>query len=321
MENGETRLKYALAVSIVFLLSIIFVPLASADWTMFHSNPAHDGVGAGNPVFNPILLWKYRTGDDNSIGDDIISSPSVVGGVVYFSTFEGGVYALNTTSGLQLWNFNPNLNGGHYYSIGSSPTVVEGVVYVSSGDDFFYALNASDGSKLWTAAASNGIGTDPTVKNGVVYFGIGNDYWANFFALNTTNGKQIWNFTAGEFDSACAVINDIVFVGSEDCHVYALNATNGLQIWNYTAQKGSIFASSPAVANNIVYIAMTGHNLGTYCLYAFNANNGTKLWSYTAGGGSQNYFTTSPAVANGIVYIGSRDGDVYAFNGTNGAQI
>jgi outer membrane protein assembly factor BamB len=313
MVNGENRLKHAAAVCLVFLLSIIFVPLTSADWIMFHSNPAHDGVGTGNPVFNPTLLWKYRTGVDNSVGYDVISSPAVAGGVVYISTFYGGVSALNTTTGLLLWNYNP----GTQNATGSSPTVVGGVVYVSSGGDYFYALNASDGTNLWTAPVTTGIGADPTVENGIVYVGIGS---ANFFALNATNGFQIWNFTAGEFDSACAVVNGMVYVGSEDGYVYALNATNGRQFWNYSAQAGSIFASSPAVVNNTVYIAMTGHNIGTYCLYALNASNGIKLWSYTTGG-SQNYFTTSPAVANGVVYIGSRDGDVYAFNGTNGAQI
>ncbi|PVX23514.1 MAG: hypothetical protein CW691_10420, partial [Candidatus Bathyarchaeum sp.] len=71
-------------------------------------------------------------------------------------------------------------------------------------------------------------------------------------------------------------------------------------------------ASSPAVANGIVYIGSDD-----YKVYALNATDGTKIWEYTTG----DYVSSSPAVANGIVYIGSDDYKVYALNATDGTKI
>src|SRR5664280_1958576 len=32
----------------------------SGDWPMFGSDPSHSGVGTGNPVLTPTLLWNYN---------------------------------------------------------------------------------------------------------------------------------------------------------------------------------------------------------------------------------------------------------------------
>ena len=69
------------------------------------------------------------------------SSPAVVNGVVYIGSDDDNVYALNATSGIQLWNYT---TGDQVYS---SPAVVSGVVYVGSDDDNVYALNATDGEQ------------------------------------------------------------------------------------------------------------------------------------------------------------------------------
>jgi outer membrane protein assembly factor BamB len=78
-----------------------------------------------------------------------------------------------------------------------------------------------------------------------------------------------------------------------------------------------VIASSPAVANGVVYI---GSDDGK--VYALNATTGSKLWSYTTSGGTgANAVVSSPAVANGIVYLGSEDGQAYALNGSTGAKL
>jgi len=115
------------------LASIGFVVNASSDdWPMFRSNPSHTGTGTGDPVLNGTLLWRYSTGDFN-----VLSSPAVVGGVVYIGSGDTNVYALNATSGNKLWNYT---TGGAVYS---SPAVVNGVVYVGSSDGYIYALVSS----------------------------------------------------------------------------------------------------------------------------------------------------------------------------------
>jgi hypothetical protein len=94
---------------------------------MFRSNPSRDGAGTGNPVLTPALLWNY------SVVYSILSSPTVVKGVVYVGSEDDNVYALNAVSGLRLLNYT---TGG---PVESSPAVVNGVVYIGGGNNV-YAL-------------------------------------------------------------------------------------------------------------------------------------------------------------------------------------
>ena len=79
--------------------SAVLIPLANADWAMFHADPSHSGAGTGTSVLNPKELWSYTT------GGEVLSSPAVVNGVVYVGSFDHDVYALNATNGAQLWNY------------------------------------------------------------------------------------------------------------------------------------------------------------------------------------------------------------------------
>src|SRR5439155_27216239 len=73
-------------------------------------------------------------------------------------------------------------------------------------------------------------------------------------------------------------------------------------------------ASSPAVANGVVYVGSGDHKV-----YALDATTGALLagWPYTTGGA----VLSSPVVANGVVYVGSADHKVYALNANTGALL
>ena len=110
--------------------------------------------------------------------------------------------------------------------------------------------------------------------------------------------------------SSPAVVNGVVYFGSDDRQVYALNAATGEKIWNFPT--GALTESSPAVVNGVVYIGANNNNL-----YALNANTGTKIWSFTA----SNAITSSPAVLDGVVYFGSWDNNVYALDANSGVKL
>ena len=87
-----------------------------------------------------------------------------------------------------------------------------------------------------------------------------------------------WSYTTGStVYSSPAVVDGVVYIGSEDNNLYALNATTGAKLWSYTT--GDRVDSSPAVANGVVYFGSSDGNV-----YALNAKTGHKLWSYAAGG-------------------------------------
>src|SRR6266566_9365886 len=128
---------------------------------------------------------------------------------------------------------------------------------------------------------------------------------------NVSKLQLDWSFTTGAFiHSSPAVVNGVVYVGSDDQNVYALNSTTGAKKWSFHAGGGIDF-SSPAVANGVVYIGSGDHNV-----YALNATTGVELWSFTTG----NEVRSSPTVANGVVYVGSDDQDVYALDAKTGLK-
>ncbi len=133
----------------------------------------------------------------------------------------------------------------------------------------------------------------------------------NVYALKASTGGKLWSYATGSYVySSPAVANDVVYVGSDDKNVYALNAITGAKVWSYTT--GNSVYSSPVVANRVVYVGSDDNSV-----YALNASTGVLLWAYAAG----NRVESSPAVANGVVYVGSDDGNVYALNASTGTLL
>jgi len=164
--------------------------------------------------------------------------------------------------------------------------------------------------------------TTPAVVDGVVYIcssslaqtsNSGSFLWCDAYALNATNGAEIWDYMINSTDllSAPAVFNGVVYFGSDGA-VYALSASNGALLWNSTSPN-PIGQSSPAVVDGVVYI---GGFAGV--VYALNATNGDIIWNVTAG---TNVGWSPPTVVDGVVYIGSEDNNIYALNANSGSQL
>jgi outer membrane protein assembly factor BamB len=103
-------------------------------------------------------LWTYST------GGVVFSSPAVANGVVYVSSFDYNVYALNASTGVKLWSYFANSNVAYCCA------VANGVVYFTEGA-VLRALNASTGAKLW-GHLTYGAGEEPAVvANGMIYVG------------------------------------------------------------------------------------------------------------------------------------------------------
>jgi outer membrane protein assembly factor BamB len=137
-----------------------------------------------------------------------------------------------------------------------------------------------------------------------------------------TNATLLWNFkTNSPVGASPAIVNGLVYIGSDGGIAYCLNASDGSEIWNFTVATtsrgfpgagGPAISSSMAVANGYVYFGCYDRNV--YCL---NASTGEKVWNFTTG----NTVESCPSVANGHVYVGSWDGNVYCFDAATGAKI
>ena len=341
MAMGKRKWLLIIPISLILLQSC-YATIASSietissnnDWIMFLHDPAHTGYTPSNvstdsartlwafktwkavksspAVVNGYLLvgsrdWRIyclnsSTGNqfwNYSTGNEVNSSPAIYNGLVYVGSDDGHIYCLDVTMGMFLWK---RAVGG---SARSSPAVVEGRVYVG-GDRDVFCLNASDGAIIWSYPAVNRVHSSPAVAEGVIYFA-SDDFFV--YALNASNGDEIWRQHTGSVFSSPCVYNGFVYIGSTDGYVCALNASTGTKVWQYLTD-GSV-SSSPSVAYGRVYVGSDDNNV--YCL---NASNGHELWRSPTG----YWVRSSPGVADGNVYVGSEDFNVYCFDAFTGGK-
>jgi outer membrane protein assembly factor BamB len=125
----------------------------SQDWPMYLQNVARTSATTDatlNKSKAPYLTpqWTFQA------GGPLATSASIVGTTAYIGAWDGYEYAINTTTGQQIWktNLGTNVDAGcnpSVLGITSAAAVVNGVVYVGGGDDYWYALNATTGAVLW----------------------------------------------------------------------------------------------------------------------------------------------------------------------------
>ncbi|HEU0003570.1 MAG TPA: PQQ-binding-like beta-propeller repeat protein [Ktedonobacteraceae bacterium] len=235
--------------------------------------------------------WSYQT------RDSIVSSPTVVGGVVYVGSDDNTLYALDAATGARKWTYRTR------GSIESSPAVAGGVVYFGSFDGNVYALDATTGARKWTYRTGNNVYNSLAVAGGVVYVGAGD---GNVYALDATTGAKKWTYRIGGLlgptITSPAVANGIVYVGSRGS-VYALDATTGAKKWVSSPQVA--ISTDPIVAGGLIYFGGGGN------VYALDATTSAKKWAYRGGGST---WDCPPVVADGVVYYGSLSGFLYAFH-------
>jgi outer membrane protein assembly factor BamB len=133
------------------------------------------------------------------------------------------------------------------------------------------------------------------------------------YAINTTRGTARKWEVGDTIGSSPAILDGKIIIGSSDGRVHALNVTTGHSIWN-SSYLGDPVESSPTIADDKVFI---GSANGT--VYALSQQTGDVIWKNITT--PKMLVKSSPAVVDDVVYIGSNDGWVYAFNATDGNQI
>ncbi|MUV89258.1 PQQ-binding-like beta-propeller repeat protein [Halapricum sp. CBA1109] len=179
--------------------------------------------------------WTYRT------AGGIQSVPTYHDRAVYVSSIDDHVYKLDAESGEEVWNHRTDNRPG-------SPTVYDGTVYTSTTEGTMYALDAADGSELWTAVAG-GMDDNPTVSEDRI-FG------------DSTYAVDVWDRESGarsadvvETDGigdTTALVDDTLFLASEDAVVRAIDVTDGTELWRHDV--GYAAEVSPAVGEGYVVV-------------------------------------------------------------------
>jgi outer membrane protein assembly factor BamB len=141
--------------------------------------------------------WVFPT------GGHIFSTPSLSeGGLVFFGSGDGTLYALQASSGQVAWRATNVVTQ-------AAPVVGPGgLLYVTTMDGSLVALDTGTGEKRWEYVPSS-YDTDaygsPTVgTDGTIYYGA---LMGRLYAVDGTTGTNLWTFDAEDVISCSPVIN------------------------------------------------------------------------------------------------------------------
>jgi polyvinyl alcohol dehydrogenase (cytochrome) len=166
-------------------------PAYAVDWPMFGQNIGNTASNASDVSAKNVNKlqpkWTFTT------GGDVSARAAVVNGVAYFPDWAGNLYAVNASTGKQIWSSQLS----DYSSPASlptgiiaqgtvsrtSPAVVNGVVYVGTQwaspgpTGWLLAINAQTGKLIWKTQPDTSnpfpvITASPVVANGIVYVGM-----------------------------------------------------------------------------------------------------------------------------------------------------
>jgi glucose dehydrogenase len=287
------------------------------------------------------LEWSYYVNKKEKSGPGP-NGVAVVNGTVYGAT-PFAVFALNATTGHQLWSNDKLLKKGQG-SFGIQPQVANGRVYVASqyglvpGGGVLLALNAATGKRIWTfktvpkpdegvrslGAGAGGAWETPLVSpDGSVTFGIGNPYQTLASAISTPE-KLLYTDSVVKLNSATGKLRWYYQGISNDFKDYDMQASpisstaNGVPVIIGGGKMGIVYEMNAATGKLIWKTPVGTHN--GHDNDSTNALKGNSKITvpYTYEPGALGGILTNMAVAGSTVYMATCN---FAFRFTNTDQV
>ena len=232
------------------------------------------------------------------------TSPTLMDGKIFTTSFGGSTYCLNEIDGSVSWAKTIGLTT-------TNPAAVNNRLYLqeSANPAEITCVDATNGTVIWNKSCETQR-TSPTISDGIVYVSTSTSVPQYAEAYDAATGAFKWRYTiiqsgssGPSVSSAPAVLGAYVFAGFHFGDFIALNKSTGTLAWKFAPSNGSGWFSNPTAANGIVYVGAYDNSF-----YAIDAVTGTRKWK----------FTTLGPVYSGPCVV---DSDGMAFHaGTSGAK-
>jgi len=249
------------------------------------------------------VAWTYHSRGARPDGrSQIQCSPLIIDGVLYGTSPELVLFAIDAATGEEIWRFNPLRGGGDHQALG----VNRGVAYWAEGKDCrilytagttLFAVNAVNGqainsfgergqvdlkqglgrdvNRLFVTATSPGvIHHDLLILGSRVSEGPGPAAPGHIRAYNVRSGNIAWIFHTipqpGEFGHETWPADAWKFIGGVNCWP-------GMAL---DADRGIVFVPTGSAAFDFWGGNRLGQNLFANCLLALDAATGQRRWHY-----------------------------------------
>jgi outer membrane protein assembly factor BamB len=241
--------------------------------------------------------WIYR------VKGPIESQPTFADGIVYFTSGENRVYALDAHKGVWKWQYDRESPDGFTIRGYGAPLVVNGRVYVGFSDGYLACIAAGTGDVVWArpfggeATRFVDVDSTPLFYNGTLYI---SSYTGGVYALDPKDGSVRWRYEVEGAGSLRAARGRLYFSAARwGLHCLDLD---GHVVWKQSLSEAGEL-SAPVLLGGYVMVSAAGG--GTYV-----ADSATgRLCQFFAPGHG---VTSAPATDGRQVYVLSNGGYFYA---------
>ncbi|MFT7580077.1 MAG: outer membrane protein assembly factor BamB [Myxococcota bacterium] len=242
-------------------------------------------------------LWK-----SDSPGQAILSAPVVAGDLVFVTSIDNRLTALDLATGARRWE-RRRPHSAEFTITGQAGAAVSGeTVYAGFSDGELTAFSTADGATLWSVDLSGGetefvdVDTTPIVVGDTVIAG---SYKRGLFGISTETGDVKW-LVKGEAFLTPAEFEGVLYVPQASGRIVAVEVESGTVRWVSRFDSG--FATTPALTTKYV-VAPIGNALAL-----LDRGTGRTLVRYDDSRG----VSGTPDVAFGTAYVLGNGGTVYA---------
>jgi outer membrane protein assembly factor BamB len=283
--------------------AIYTTPIVEGELVYFGTYGTRGGRIYALSIADGNIIWEYPKG--GAYIGAIVGRPAMEDEILYVTSSDSTVYALNTTrNGVKEWESEIlNERDRRHERLWTSPVVHNGTVYVSTFDGDIYALSGKTGELSWSYESQAGFASSPVIHEDTIYAG---SFDNNLYAVKIGDDEPLWKFPGDDWFWAAPVVSEgVVYAGCLDGKLYAIRAATGNKVGQYDAD--SPIVSSPVLANNLLVLADESGTVYVFDLSAEPGNLGVPLETITIDADVRGSF----CVEEGLIYIRTEDA-IYA---------
>ena len=316
-DSGKEQYTYKTSDAIVS--SIIAVTTGSDKKVLIVSNKAGEIVIL-SPQSNELRPVKKI-----QLTGSIVHRPSYYNGILYCSTKEGMLYAIDSGLTGSDWErtrietiWQQNLKKG----VHTAPVATGKILLVAALDSIhifeaYYQDNTNKaiGKHLNRHMIEGGVVSSPNVDHGVIYIGSESNtlYALEYGGRSLT---EIWSYKATgriRVKPMVSTASGAVIFGTTNGHIYCVDSRKGDYKWSFITKAPCMSNVVSAKISNAEYYFFGADNGIFYCLNS----QGKKMWEFKTRG----KIRTEALVHNGRVYFGSGDNHFYALDIKTGKKL